>query len=139
MKPTQHYEQINNSWKHVKHQWNAEKSVNAKIGLMYLHDYYLAYSNERNWRDDYDTSNWIHMNNNTMGSYFEWVISRYGTRNEETIGWINSAWLLAENGHVTYGYGLNFNAIIRPTFYILSTTKIASGMGTITDPYILNI
>ena len=48
--------------------WSDE--VPAKIGLMYLHDYYLAYDNNRNWNSDYDTSNWIHFvnNKNTTGS-----------------------------------------------------------------------
>ena len=52
-------------------------NTEAKIGLMYLHDYYLAYDSIRNWSSDYDTSNWIHFvnNKNTTGASEEILLS----------------------------------------------------------------
>ena len=62
----------------VSMKWSGD--VTAKIGLMYLHDYYLAYDNSKNWYSDYDTSNWIHFvnNKNTTGSSGEWLLSDFG-------------------------------------------------------------
>ena len=68
---------ISNNGKTIYNSENAWSSNNsAKIGLMYLHDYYLAYDNARNWYTDYDTSNWMHFvnNNNTTGASEEILI-----------------------------------------------------------------
>lgn len=121
--------------KNVKYQWSADKSVDAKIGLMYIHDYYLAYDNERNWQNDYDTSNWIYFknNNNSTGISSEWLISRIGN-------WSGDAyadWRVIWTGQVTY-YNLDNVVSVRPTFYLIPTIKIINGSGKINDPYILN-
>ena len=62
----------------IENVWSAD--VPAKIGLMYLHDYYLAYDNNRNWNSDYDSSNWIHFinNKNTTGASQELTIAFAG-------------------------------------------------------------
>ena len=66
--------------------WNDAKE--AKIGLMYVHDYYLAYDNNRNWSSDYDTSNWIHFvnNKNTTGVSQELLIPLFGYETYEWSG-----------------------------------------------------
>ena len=174
--------------------------IEAKIGLMYLHDYYLAYDNERNWNSDYDTSNWIHFvnNKNTTGANEELLLSKYGYEkvydptckcgvacpeppscpppagpaNPEVPSISNNlessskykvvdsmelrslispnniaptvscpeyhtfSYIVNDAGNLDYLYA---NGLARPTFYLKSDTKIKSGTGSITDPYILNI
>ncbi len=134
VKPTRTYDY--QQQKYVKHQWSAEKSIDAKIGLMYLHDYYLAYDNERNWRLNYDTNNWIFVdnNNNTASVSYEWTISRVGYQNEGN----GTAWSIHLNGQVVSN-GFGTRPIVRPTFYLTTDNKIKNGIGIIDDPFILDV
>ena len=172
--------------------------ITTKIGSMYVHDYYLAYDNNRNWSSDYDTSNWIHFvnNKNTTGSSTELLLASYksvsctystGTCPPsdpiETGGWgpadpaepenpgvafipsssidfkIVDSMELKENENsnkivrtatcqgnrgvcnVVSSTGkvgnVDYNGLVRPTFYLSSSVKIKSGTGSITDPYII--
>ncbi len=132
IKPTRRYEKIDGNWQYVKHQWSSDKSVYAKIGLMYLHDYSLAYDIERNWYNDYDANNWLFINNNKTTT--DWLITNQGGYSDGR----RHAWIICDNGWIDQ-YTLTTRSTIRPTFYLSSTIKIASGSGTISDPYILNL
>ena len=114
---------------YIKYNWSTEKSVNAKIGLKYLHDYYLAYDNERNWYDDYDKSNWLY-----NSSANEMTIPRFL---EHNFYYEYTPWSIADGGNPhTY----SFNTKIHPVFYLSSDVKIKEGTdGTKANPYILEI
>ncbi len=136
VKIVQHWEQVDGSWKLVKYQWSPKYSIDAKIGLMYLNEYSLAYDNERILYNDYDTSNWLFIdnNNNTSGSSTEWLISRRGSNPNG----FHTVYLVKNNGSIFLD-ALNIYCLIRPTFYLSSTVNIIKGIGSISDPYILNV
>ena len=116
---------------------NASSTTNdAKIGLMYVSDYYYSASPSAwtlvgvNYSDatkDYSaakTINWLY-----LGST-EWTISRfsdYTTRafNVYSTGFV-SGW------DVTYIYG------VRPSFNLLSSVKYVSGSGSMSNPIRVN-
>jgi len=137
---------VNNDWKYgdigdelgvsqngvevskIENNWN--DVVNAKIGLMYVHDYYLAYNNERNYRIDYDTIAWIHLANNDLNPPHvnEWMMSRY---DNERI------WRIGVSGII--GNPLSTVDIsLRPTFFLTSDMQYKSGTGSIENPIILD-
>ena len=99
--------------------------VNAKIGLMYLHDYAYALANPA-----YSNTSWIHLSKNDASApnSSEWTISRYDTY---------TAWRVNSPGDVSYGF-MTYTYSVRPVFYLRSGERIASGSGTITDPYVLS-
>ena len=136
VKPVQHYEQIDGSYELVKYQWSEEKNADAKIGLMYLNEYSLAYDNERNLYNDYDTSNWLFVdnNNNTTGLSIEWLISRRGPNSNG----FYTAWNVLSDGTIQPN-ALNASYVVRPVFYLSPTIRIKNGIGTKTNPFILEI
>jgi len=112
-------------------------TVNKKIGLMYVSDYYYSASpsawtlvgyNESDATKDYraaKTINWL-----SLGSY-EWTISR----NSE---FTNGAFLVAGAGvsgagYVSYSNVLSSNGV-RPSFNLESSVKYVSGSGSMNDP-----
>ena len=107
---------------------------NAKVGLMYVSDYYYGavptywtYPGYSNNGEDYDyraatDSNWLYM------GLYEWSISRTSTGNEYTF-------YIFETGHVNSN-GVNLGEYaIRPTFYLNSDVTYIGGTGTKIDPY----
>ena len=109
----------------------------AKIGLMYVSDYYYSASpsawtlvgyNESDATKDYraaKTINWL-----SLGSY-EWTISR----NSE---FTNGAFLVAGAGvsgagYVSYSNVLSSNGV-RPSFNLESSVNYVSGSGSMSDP-----
>ena len=134
LKPTIIYDIQKNEL--IRYQWSKEKSIPAKIGLMYLHDYYLAYDNIRNWQSDYDTTNWLYKDNNKMNDVIgEWHMTRRGASEGQgysvydlrTGGIFNSCFLQT---------GLDIAT--RPVFYLKNDIQI-SGKGAIDNPYLINI
>ena len=113
----------------------------AKIGLMYVSDYYYSASpsawtlvgyNSSDATKDYraaKTINWL-----SLGSY-EWTISR----NSE---FTNGAFLVAGAGvsgagYVSYSNVLSSNGV-RPSFNLESSVKYVSGSGSMSDPVRVN-
>ena len=110
----------------------------AKIGLMYVSDYYYYSASPSAWTlvgynssdatKDYraaKTINWL-----SLGSY-EWTISR----NSE---FTNGAFLVAGAGvsgagYVSYSNVLSSNGV-RPSFNLESSVKYVSGSGSMSDP-----
>ena len=112
-------------------------TVDKKIGLMYVSDYYYSASpsawtlvgyNKSDATKDYSaakTINWLY-----LGSK-EWTISRVS---DETF----SAFIVDGSGHV-FSYSVNFsNFAVRPSFNLDSTVTYVSGSGSMSDPVRVN-
>ena len=112
-------------------------TVDKKIGLMYVTDYYYSASpsawtlvgyNKSDATKDYSaakTINWLY-----LGSK-EWTISRVS---DETF----SAFIVDGSGHV-FSYSVNFsNFAVRPSFNLDSTVTYVSGSGSMSDPVRVN-
>ena len=113
----------------------------AKIGLMYVSDYYYGAS-PRYWTyPGYTTSSYPDANGNYGSSYdyraainsnwmseiSEWTITR---RSDTT----DNAFYLSSPGFV-YGLGVDHSLGIRPSFYLKSDVTLTGGTGTSADPY----
>ncbi len=108
--------------------------VNAKIGLMYIHDYDYGLEGGNNCSSSgaYSTckTSWLHLSKNDTSApnaNYEWTISNN----------TNFAWVVHSRGYVDYS-NMTFTYSVRPVFYLRSSDRIASGSGTLTDPYILS-
>ena len=110
-------------------------TYDAKIGLMYVSDYYYSASpsawtlvgrNSSDATKDYreaTSTNWLY-----LGSY-EWTISR---RSDDT----NSAFCVNSTGYV-FLYDVASIRGVRPSFNLLSSTTYVSGSGSMSDPIII--
>ena len=110
---------------------------NAKIGLMYMSDYYYGASpsawtlvglNENDPTKDYSaatTMNWLY-----SGSE-EWTITRY-TQSARRAFRVHSDGFL---GNPTVN---EFNLAVRPVFNLEPSTTYVSGSGTMSDPIVIN-
>ena len=106
-------------------------TVNKKIGLMYVSDYYYSASPSA-WTlvgynsdatKDYraaKTTNWLY-----LGSY-EWTVSRYSDRTTHAFSVTSTGDVLHSN--VTDSYA------VRPSFNLESSVKYVSGSGSMSDP-----
>ena len=113
-------------------------TYNAKIGLMYVSDYYYGATNTY-WTypgynlsgNDYSQatgSNWL-----DLGSY-EWTISGCS----DTSGSVFRAFGVTNVGSLADTY-VNTNVrAARPVFYLASSTQYVSGSGTQSDPIRIN-
>ena len=111
--------------------YNAESSGttwSGKIGLMYVSDYGYAASNSA-WTTNMSSYNSLSITSNNwmyMG-LLEWTISRYSA---------NSAYVF--NMTATGGFNDNdvdnYAIVVRPSFYLTSSTSYVSGSGTSADP-----
>ena len=111
-------------------------TVDKKIGLMYVSDYYYSASpsawtlvgyNEFDATKDYrvaNTINWLY-----SGSY-EWTISRYSNDT-------GNAFYVYSTGYVTF-LNVASSRGVRPSFNLLSSVTYASGSGTSSDPIRIN-
>ncbi len=113
-------------------------TVSAKIGLMYLADYYFAYQKSGlNCGPSGEASicktNWMHLAQNDTGAPVaaEWAMSRYGYYSNN--GYV--AWNIYSTGAINYSYS-NFEYSIRPVFYLKSNIAI-TGTGTQSNPYVI--
>ena len=110
-------------------------TYDAKIGLMYVTDYYysagpsawtlMGYNSDAT--KDYraaKTTNWLY-----LGSY-EWTISRLS---DFTYG----AFSVFSTGRVGY-YDVTRSYAVRPSFNLLSSTTYVSGSGSMSDPVRVN-
>ena len=107
----------------------------AKIGLMYVSDYYYGASPSAwtlvGYNDDYTKSyasakgeNWLY------GGGWDWTISRRSD-------YSNLAFLVGNYG-VVRNSNVNFNVGVRPSFSLLSSTNYVSGSGSVSDPVRIN-
>ena len=110
-------------------------TVDKKIGLMYVSDYYYSASpsawtlvgyNESDATKDYraaKTTNWLY-----LGSY-EWTISRNFDTSYDAF-YVNST------GHV-FSSIVTHSYVARPSFNLESSVKYVSGSGSMSDPIII--
>ena len=111
-------------------------TVDKKIGLMYVSDYYYSASpsawtlvgyNSSDTTKDYrvaKTINWLY-----LGSY-EWTISRDS-------GTTNYAFYVRGTGSVDV-YSATISYAVRPSFNLESSVKYVSGSGSMSDPVRVN-
>ena len=113
-----------------------------KIGLMYVSDYYYGATNTYwtypGWNsseNDYRlalNSNWILLKSNYSSYINEWSISRDSSGS-------NSAFLIMYQGYVSNSsINIAIPTVIRPCFYLASSTTYVSGSGTNSDPIRIN-
>ncbi len=107
-------------------------TVDKKIGLMYVSDYYYSASpsawtlvgyNSNDATKDYraaTSTNWLY-----LGS-IEWTISRNS-------GYTYGAFLVDSTGCVIHDY-VTISFAVRPSFNLLSSTTYVSGSGSMSDP-----
>ena len=106
------------------------------VGLMYPSDYgYAAGKSCANGTElrDYNggcmNKDWLYISNTR-----QWLMSPGSSHSRDVF-------LVYSSGSVyngTYGYFCWSSLVVRPTFYLTSTTSIVSGTGTSSDPYILS-
>ena len=110
-------------------------TYDAKIGLMYVSDYYYSASPSAwtlvGYNSDYTKSyasakgeNWLY------GGGWDWTISRYSDNSYR-------AFYVYGYGYVYYDY-VNCNNGVRPSFSLLSSTTYVSGSGSMSDPVRIN-
>jgi len=112
------------------------RTYEAKVGLMYLSDYYYS-ALPTHWTKpgynsdatkDYRSAvndNWMHMGDT------DWTISP-NTRTS------SHAFYVHYNGNVSSN-GYSTNHVVRPTFSLISSVELAGGSGTNSDPYRIKI
>ena len=110
-------------------------TYDAKIGLMYVSDYYYSASPSAwtlvGYNSDYTKSyasakgeNWLY------GGGWDWTISRTSDRSDV-------AFIVLSNGRVNYNI-VSSNYGVRPSFSLLSSTTYVSGSGSMSDPVRIN-
>ena len=110
-------------------------TYDAKIGLMYVSDYYYSASPSAwtlvGYNLDYTKSyasakgeNWLY------GGGWDWTISRNSDSS-------TSAFRVDNNGDV-YDFNVGHNFGVRPSFSLLSSTTYVSGSGSMSDPVRIN-
>ena len=110
-------------------------TYDAKIGLMYVSDYYYSASPSAwtlvGYNSDYTKSyasakgeNWLY------GGGWDWTISRYSDNSYY-------AFFVSNIGYV-YNYSVDINNGVRPSFSLLSSTTYVSGSGSMSDPVRIN-
>ena len=129
-----------------------KSTVSAKIGLMYMHDYYLALADNANCGfvgnnnpDTYDCQDiWIHLSHNDSNppksgdSGGEWTMSASaGTwKMNDIFKDSKTAWYIGKKGSVS-NLPVKVEENIRPVFFLKESTGITSGSGKSDDPYII--
>ena len=110
-------------------------TYDAKIGLMYVSDYYYSASPSAwtlvGYNSDYTKSyasakgeNWLY------GGGWDWTISRDS-------GNSSRAFYVYGDGSVSSNY-VDYNIGVRPSFSLLSSTTYVSGSGSMSDPVRIN-
>ena len=110
-------------------------TYDAKIGLMYVSDYYYSASPSAwtlvGYNSDYTKSyasakgeNWLY------GGGWDWTISRNSDDSYDAFG-------VYYNGNV-YDYIVDDDFGVRPSFSLLSSTTYVSGSGSMSDPVRIN-
>ena len=116
-------------------------TYDAKIGLMYVTDYYYSASpsawtligfDADNSAKDYRAAtsiNWLHLDSG------EWTISR---RSDYSEGAFLVSHIGVGGGVVRNGVVSNLSYAVRPSFNLLSSTTYVSGSGSMSDPVRIN-
>ena len=122
----------------ITHNWGANKdtstTVTSKVGMIYLSDYYYGsiseywtlpgFSNdEKDYRKSID-DNWLYI------GLYEWTISVVSDG-------VTKSYNINVNGYVNRSTNTSFGTsgyVVRPCFFLTTTTKYISGSGNSSDP-----
>ncbi len=121
--PTAYQNEINNS--------DPNKTVNAKVGLMYVSDYGYAASSS-SWStllksyNNVITNNWMYM------GLIEWTLVPRTDYSNRAFGVDPTGYL---NSYIVRSYTVG----VRPVFYLTTDTSYKTGNGTISSPIIINL
>ena len=112
---------------------NEGNSTNSKIGIIYISDYGYAATNNywSNTLNDYNitkNSNWLFLGLN------EWTITR---KKNTMYSYDSFVFAISSTGNVFKSTTAAVN-VIRPCFYLTSSTTYVSGSGTSSDPIRIN-
>ncbi len=116
-------------------------SIDAKVGLMTLSDYYYANGNKNSncfgsGGSPACSANWMFFRNNgclETETYESTMIQVEG------VGSLYFIYAISSNGGVVEGpHSMNKEMSVRPVFYLSPSTSISSGRGTSTDPFIVD-
>ena len=116
-------------------------TTSAKVGLMYVHDYFYApQSGGLNCNSSSSSckASWIHLSNNDEDKLnaMEWTIMRHGY-NSYYGAWVS--WLIYADGTINWGNSeYLYSREARPVFFLENNVKYASGTGTLSDPFMIS-
>ncbi len=105
------------------------KTVNAKVGLMYVSDYGYAASSS-SWSTALNSYNNVIANNCMYMGLYEWTLA---SRTDIS----DIAFVVDYTGYVYYYYVYRSYGAVRPVFYLKPEIAYSVGSGTISSPYIL--
>ncbi len=124
--PTAYQNEINNP--------ATNKTVNAKVGLMYVSDYgYAASSNY--WSTALNSYNNVIANNWMYMGLYEWTLAPQTDISDHAFG-VGSSGIV--DGDYVNGRFVGGNIAARPVLYLTSETAYVSGNGTLSKPYIID-
>ncbi len=116
------------------------ENIQARIGLMYISDYYYSYSTSG--KDSSTTvcsdgkckNSWIYISNNgnSGDSQSEWTMVQEGLNGYDGY----SIWRFNADGQFSQA-GQSQVGSVRPVFYLNSDVKIDGGTGASVDPFII--
>ncbi len=123
---------------------NWTNTIDSKISLMYLHDYSYSVGDEAKCNFYYHSetefskckTGWIHLSQNDTTnppSVHEWMMSRVGW---STNGSFFRGYTIHGDGYAHDWY-LADSESVRPVFFIDASQTLKGGIGTITDPFII--
>jgi len=117
-----------------------QDTIDAKIGGLYLHDYFYAYPEGNPQNFTAAKSAWIHYENNdsnysscTSTGFPEIIMTGAGYGEYLDDGQKNYGWAIWDNGKINVVID---EALVRPVFYLKSDIEIY-GKGLIDDPFII--
>ncbi len=130
-----------------QYKWPETNTITAKISLMYVHDimysYYDGTQEETRGNPENSTNvknSWIHFLKDGLNSssVYEWLGTRWGIVDSSSYWNVSARGVRSDDSQylsslLKYGNG------VRPVFYLKANVKIASGDGTKTNPYILDV
>ncbi len=114
----------------------------AKIGLMYISDYYLAVNDNANcyiWNNNFEEclNSWIHLSNNAeLDNGGEYFMTRFGWQREYNYFAGYSIAIGGNNLGSVWNPSMAANLIVRPVFF-LNKDVVLKGKGTLKYPYIV--
>ncbi len=118
----------------------AKMNSKAKIGLIYLHDYYYQSTSnichyDNNTHTQCKDNGWMHISKNdnsfTDNEQAEWTMSRIGRAESSSIYFY--AWRVTSSGSVGKD-SLKNEYSVRPVFYLTSDIELG-GAGSTTEPF----
>ncbi len=106
------------------------KTVNAKVGLMYVSDYGYAASSS-SWSTTLNNYNNVTANNWMYMGLYEWTLA-------PRAGYSNNAFNVYRGGNVRFN-DVGYNTLgVRPVLYLKSTIGYGGGSGTAAKPILVN-